>query len=157
MISFSIPTYKDDSRPIIELYSSRALIDSGAYLTIIDADEEVIRNFFGGVLLDDNFRAKGIGGEQRTKLYRLKSFTFGQLSYFDIPVNVGAINDNAVDIIIGMSMLGGGIHTEVDTENKCVNFSVPESVRLAHKLWRMNKNIGDWQMLDYKDGKWINI
>ena len=154
MLKFTLPLNQTYTRPVLNLYNVKALVDFGAESLIIDMNDEAITNIFKGRLLKEGIPVKGIGPENVDgKLYCLQEFRIGEMEFQNIPAIVAPIADIGVDIILGSSLFGGGCKTLIDTETDTITFEYPDKVVLSKRTWIKHEN--SWRILGYENDNFV--
>lgn len=74
-------TSPDSHKPIIALYASPTLIDTGADIPVVYLPEFVLKTAFKGTCLKERAVFRGFGGACYGKIYALKNFKVGELNF----------------------------------------------------------------------------
>lgn len=156
MLKFTLPLNQSYTRPVLNLYNVRAVIDSGAEALIIDMTDEAVVELFGATFTEGEAEVQGIGKEKvRGKICCLKHFRIGEMEFQNIPAIIAPICDSNVDIIIGSTLFGAGCKTTIDTEANQITFEYPDKVALSKRAWkRVN---GEWRILGYENGTFVTL
>lgn len=72
MLNFSFPLLAGFPRPTISTFLGNAMIDTGAFLSVLDLSEQVVKDTYGGVLINPEENVFGFTGPGKMPLYRLK-------------------------------------------------------------------------------------
>ena len=156
MHNIEIPLLTRFTRPTISLYSSRALIDTGAEWLIIDMDEKSVIRKFGAKKIPISGDLFGISEiPVQYQVFLLDHFCIENMIYKKFPAIVAPINDPNVDIIIGSSMYSRGSKITIDTDRNSVIFDFTDVFFLSGKPW-IRRN-GEWRYLDVRDGKLVAL
>ena len=154
MLKFSLPLNRAYTRPILNLYNVKALVDFGAESLIIDMTDEAITNLFKGTLIRNDISVCGIAPEKIAgKLYCLREFRIGEMEFQNIPAIAAPIADAGIDIILGSSLYGGGCKILIDTEAEIITFEYPDRVALSKRTWVKHNN--EWRILGYENDNFV--
>ena len=151
MQEYLFRTLQDSTRPVIQVGEHlTAVIDTGADIPVC-SNAKMLVSKYGAVeikLPRENKRPRGIGGKIPGKVYMVKSFTVGPLTYPNIKFFVPdhpTMDDN---FLFSASMFEGMI-LEIDLKNHYFKITLPDdeqNVRLVsfdkdgeHICWDVRK------------------
>ncbi len=149
-----LPLLKSYDRPIISLYNVNALVDPGSVPLIIDMDNDTVSSLFGGQYTGRDVEVKGIGTGS-AKVYILKHFCLGTMTFRDFPALIGSLEDKETPIVIGCSMYARGSKCLIDTESNEVTFYFSEVFFRAGRPCIRHKD--GWGFLDYQNGHFVAL
>lgn len=133
MRSFSIDLLKNYERPVIELYETRTLIDTGAVIPVFQVPEIMLKTLFNGKCINENGNIGGFGGISYGKVYELKDFKIGDFNFEILQVFVP--NDSVMHHpFLLSSTLFYGTSYEFDTINSKFNVKFPDEMSLNRKF-----------------------
>ena len=116
----------EDPRPIVHIenfFEVRAMLDTGAVLPVWTEDKNVLQAF-GGVKVREKFNFSGFGGKAEGTLYRIPTFTLGELTFPHLPI-VAVRMSEPYHMILSATMFSRLIY-EIDDYRHKLNITVPD-------------------------------
>lgn len=126
MKEFSINLLPNYQRPIIKLYGTTALIDTGAVIPTFSLPTKILENFFNAKIVLDNAKIKGFGGICQGKIYLLENFKIGELIFEKIEVFVPNTTVTLHPFLLSASMFAG-LKYCIDTIESKLTIEIPDN------------------------------
>ena len=114
-----------DSRPIARLekfFGIKALLDTGATIPVWVREEKLLQAV-GGIKISEKFTFSGFGGSTQGTLYRIPTFTVGDLTFPHLPV-VAAKMNAPFHMILSATMFSR-LRYEIDDFDHKLNITLP--------------------------------
>lgn len=81
MTEFTIPLVNKIQRPVIQLQGSYALIDTGAFIPVMNYPKMIVERAFNATCITDKAEFGVFGGDCTGSIYGMKDFVIGQLTF----------------------------------------------------------------------------
>ena len=127
MKQITLPLLKlDDPRPIVHIknfFQINAMLDTGAAVPVWTENETMLQAV-GGIKVRENFSFSGFGGSTKGNLYRIPTFTLGELTFPHLPIVATKMNAPFY-MILSATMFSRLIY-EIDDCHHKLNITVPD-------------------------------
>ena len=134
MISqFVLNLDKRQQRPVIILDGLSALLDTGAYVPVWIADEEVLVTELKAVLVKKDVTFSGFGGSTTGNLYSLPLLKVGNLFYPNMHIIASPMNEKSFSLILSATMFRG-LSYEINDKTHKFTVTVPSDESYVRNL-----------------------
>jgi len=107
MKRFSIDLLENYNRPILRIYGTTCLLDTGAVIPTFSLPMQTLKNLFNAKVILENAEIKGFGGICKGKICLLENFKIGELVFEKIEVFVPDIAVTSHPFLLSASMFVG--------------------------------------------------
>ena len=125
-------TSKETKKPVFDVYTCRTLLDTGADIPVVSLNKYILETSFHGICKMENAFIGGFGGRCYGKIYELKDFHIGELTYSSFEVFVPDKKNPTFTFILPPSMFYG-TKLVFDTENNDFSITLPENFPRVHE------------------------
>ena len=117
-------------RPMIKLYGSPAIIDTGAVIPMTWLSPELLERAWDAELILQNQDISDIGGKAYGNIYSLKDFNIGNLCFDNIEFFVSKERISRYSFLLSATLFHGFKYDIDDTKNQKFIVHIPEGVSL---------------------------
>ena len=136
MKQFTLSLDETSSRPIVLLNNwnkIRALLDTGSFLPVWTADENLLTHL-GGVCIKKDVPFGGFGGTTKGNLYKLSNIVIGDLIFPNIHIIACKdLNFVPFQLILSATMFRNLIY-EIDDKHHKLNVTIPDNESTVRNL-----------------------
>lgn len=140
---FTIKLNPNLRRPVTYIDGLAALIDTGAEIPVLSADEDFIIQGLNGKCVLEEGSIGGFGGECKGKVYEIEKLELGKLIFPNMKIFVPNDKIDGFDLIISATMLYG-LDYDINTKTHSMTITIPQDEQLVRNI-----------SIESKDGKLV--
>lgn len=133
MTEFTIPLVNKIQRPVIQLQGSYALIDTGAFIPVMNYPKMIVERAFNATCITDKAEFGGFGGDCTGSIYGMKDFVIGQLTFNTFEFFVPDKQQLKYPLVLSSTMFYG-MDYRFDTINGLFIVRVPDNIPLNREF-----------------------